>query len=262
MTTSENPTEFYDRFVDDYHLLFADWDETLKNQGRTLSTFFQKHISDSKGLSILDCSSGIGAQAIGLALQGYTVTGTDISPKQIERAKRDAARLEAKVSFHVADFTRLDEALNEKFDIVLSFDNAISHLKDFHELQKAFISMKKQLKPNGTLLFSVRNYDELRVQKPCGTLPRTVKDQFGKRIIVQTWDWNTSGDMYNLTLFILQNEGVNWITQSHGPVAMRAFNQSEINETLNLIGCRNVRWFSTKDSGYYQPVVMAKFKVD
>lgn len=183
-----------------------------------------------------------------------------ISPKEIETAKQVAKRLGASLSFKVADFTKLGETIKEQFDVVLSYDNAIGHVKDESALKATFSSIKKCIKPGGTLLVSVRDYDKLRLEKPCGTLPRTVEDQFGKRIITQTWEWNEAGDAYELTLFILQKKGSDWSAQAHGPVRMRAFNRSEIEAALHKNEAAEIRWFEPKESGYYQPVVMAKFK--
>jgi len=252
--------DFYNQMTDDYHLILTDWDSAVRSQASSIKKLIQKHISDTNTLSILDCSCGIGTQAIGLALEGYKVTGTDISPKEIERAKKEAKRLGASVSFHVANFQKLEETLTDKYDIILSFDNAVAHLKDVGELQSAFTAMRKSLKPNGAILISVRNNDELRAQKPCGTLPRVIEDQFGKRIIVQTWGWNNAGDAYDLTMFILQKKRNEWRSQSYPSVPMRAFNQEEINQVLKLSGAIDIKWFSTPESGYYQPVVMAKFR--
>src|SRR5947209_2092319 len=111
MAAIESPTDFYNLFVDDYHLIFPNWEKVVRDQGVTLKTFIRKEINEGASISVLDCSCGIATQAIGLALQGYKITGTDISPKEIERAKRDAARLGAPILFHVADFRCLESIL-------------------------------------------------------------------------------------------------------------------------------------------------------
>ena len=83
--------EFYDRLADEYHLIVGNWDEAVKWQGEVLDTLLRS-VTGRGSLSILDCSCGIGTQAIGLALLGHRLTATDLSPRSIERAREEARR--------------------------------------------------------------------------------------------------------------------------------------------------------------------------
>ncbi|WP_338020292.1 class I SAM-dependent methyltransferase [Paenibacillus marchantiae] len=83
--------------------------------------------STTQTLSLLDCSCGIGTQAIGLAKYGYNVSATDVSPDSVKRAEKEAASRGVNINFGVADFRSLDTDLTGVFDIVLSADNAIPH---------------------------------------------------------------------------------------------------------------------------------------
>lgn len=82
----------------------------------------------SPNLTLLDCSCGIGTQAIGLAKRGFTVTATDLSSVAIQRAKRESQSFGVEIDFGVADFRSLETDVTGKFDIVLSADNALPHL--------------------------------------------------------------------------------------------------------------------------------------
>ncbi len=68
-------TRFYDEMADGYHLIYSDWDASMRRHGNALDAL----IGDDR-VEVLDCSCGIGTQAIGLAMRGYRVTGTDLSP--------------------------------------------------------------------------------------------------------------------------------------------------------------------------------------
>src|SRR3954447_13207509 len=75
--------DFYDDFAADYHLAYGGkWDAAVERQGRALAELLPA------GGRVLDCSCGIGTQAIGLALLGCRVVGTDPSQGAIERARR------------------------------------------------------------------------------------------------------------------------------------------------------------------------------
>ncbi len=66
-----------------------------------------------KGGRVLDLGCGIGRHSVPLAKRGYTVTGVDLSPAYIKRA-REYARAEEVVestSFHVGDVRRIASVL-------------------------------------------------------------------------------------------------------------------------------------------------------
>jgi glycine/sarcosine N-methyltransferase len=69
---SGSALEFYDGLADSYHLIGANWDEMVRTQGQILDKLI-RGILPSRPIKILDCSCGIGTQAIGLALQGHEV---------------------------------------------------------------------------------------------------------------------------------------------------------------------------------------------
>src|SRR5688572_10187998 len=93
---------FYDELADDYHLNYHDWREAVPRQGRVLATLIRSVQGPLPPASILDCTCGIGTQAIGLALEGFDVTGTDLSARSIERARREAQAFGVAVAFDVA----------------------------------------------------------------------------------------------------------------------------------------------------------------
>jgi methylase of polypeptide subunit release factors len=80
-------SRFYDELAADYHLVYADWDASIVRQGESLDRLIY-----ARRASVLDCACGIGTQAIGLALRGHRVTGSDISPAAVGRVTREAER--------------------------------------------------------------------------------------------------------------------------------------------------------------------------
>ncbi len=80
--------EFYEELANEYHLIYEDWDKSIQRQAKVLDKIIQDHLRAPPS-SVLDCSCGIGTQAIGLALLGYKVHATDLSPKAVaHREKR------------------------------------------------------------------------------------------------------------------------------------------------------------------------------
>ena len=81
---------FYDALAPDYHRIFADWDVSMAHQAAVLGALVREDLGPGPH-RVLDCSCGIGTQAIGLALAGHRVVGSDLSPVAAARATQEAA---------------------------------------------------------------------------------------------------------------------------------------------------------------------------
>jgi hypothetical protein len=62
-------TNGQNEIADDYHLIFADWIQSILQQAEILDQVIQSKLtySTTRAVSLLDCSCGIGTQAIGMA---------------------------------------------------------------------------------------------------------------------------------------------------------------------------------------------------
>lgn len=158
---------FYDELADDYHLIYSDWDASIRRQGAALDALIGR-----AGADVLDCACGIGTQAIGLALRGHRVTGTDISPRAAARAAREAARRSLRLRTAAADMRHLPFA-DGRFDAVVCADNSLPHLLTGQEVRAALAEMRRVLRPGGLLLVSTRPYDELVRERPASTPRRS-----------------------------------------------------------------------------------------
>ena len=151
--------EFYRQLAPDYHFIFKDWEATVHKQGEVLDNLIRRHLPNAE--SVLDCACGIGTQAIGLALQGYHVRATDLSPAAVRRARTEAKNFGVKIFFGDADFRDLARAVDGTFDVVLACDNAVAHLLRNSDLTLAAASMREKLVPGGLLMLSLRDYDQI-----------------------------------------------------------------------------------------------------
>ena len=57
--------DFYDQLAADYHLVYQDWEAAVERQADALDQLIRSACPQAK--TILDCSCGIGTQAIGPA---------------------------------------------------------------------------------------------------------------------------------------------------------------------------------------------------
>ena len=176
--SSQTVKRFYDQLAKDYHLLFTDWRDSVRWQGEMLDKIIQREADTAKQI-LLDCSCGIGTQAIGLALRGYKVYGTDVSPAAVKRAEKEAKSFGVTASFGIADFLKLDRQVNGTFAIAISCDNSLPHLLTDNDLSTAVKNIWGKLNPGGLFIASIRDYDQIVKDRPrnlpnkerCGKVP-------------------------------------------------------------------------------------------
>jgi len=218
-----------------------------------LSKLFRENGFDDT-VQILDCACGIGTQAIGLAALGYNVTASDISDGEIAEAKKRAEKNDLKIRFEHADFCALSETFSEQFDIIIAMDNALPHMLSSTALENAVKSIANQVKEDGIFVGSIRDYDALLIDKPPYSPPYIHKTDKGRRVSFQTWDWNE--DHYKLTQYIIDDSEILIISKFE--CEYRATRRQELTNLLLSNGCSEVMWKFPEETGFYQPIVVAK----
>ena len=224
----------------------------MRRQGEVLDTLIRGELGDAPQ-RVLDCSCGIGTQAIGLALRGHDVLATDLSPASVERARHEAASMGAALAFGVADFTRLAEQVEGTFACVLSCDNSVAHL---HTDERP-----------GALRRERRREAASPADWPssaCATtsaVGRARRRPSGARrpgtISFQVWEWDDEGRSYELAQFTLRGAGESWQTTCRR-TRLRALRRDELCGALGAAGLSEVRWRTPDETGYYQPIVTAR----
>ncbi len=272
---SEFVLDFYDRLAPEYHLMFADWRAEVLRQSALLAALLA---AEAPGATqVLDCACGIGTQAIGLARAGYRVTATDLSAGAVQRAREEAQRFGVQLHLATADFRRLEDALPGRFDAVVCLDNAIAHLQGDDELREACASMRGRLHPGGLLVVSIRDYDRIFADAraaaadpglpgpvqghetglPRGTMPRVFDGPDGRRIAFQVWDWSPDARSYAVHQYFVHGEG-DAPRATHYASRFRALRREELDHALRDAGLAQVRWLMPAQSGFYQPLVLAR----
>lgn len=244
---------FYDSLASQYDKLFLDWQSTTHEQAAILDKFFRANGFD-RSASILDCACGIGTQAIGLASLGYSVTASDISDGELAEAKVRAANNHVELRFEHADFCALSKTFPEQFDIVICMDNALPHMLSESALEAAIRSITGQIAAGGIFVASIRDYDALLLEKPPYSPPYIHRTDKGQRVSFQTWVWDD--DHYKLTQYIIDDEETLQISKFD--CAYRATRREELTNLLFASGCTNVEWKFPEETGFYQPIVIAR----
>ena len=245
--------DFYNSMASQYDKLFRDWQATVHEQAVILNRLFNDNGFDATA-HILDCACGIGTQAIGLACLGYQVTASDISEVEISEARKRARKNNVDIQFELADFRSLEDRYTQQFDIVIAMDNALPHMLSNKDLNEAIKSITGVTKSNGIIVASIRDYDSLLLSKPRYSPPYIHKTCKGQRISFQTWVWDN--DKYHLVQYIIEDEGTLQISKFE--CEYRAVSREELTSLFRSNGCREVQWKMPEETGFYQPIVIAR----
>jgi glycine/sarcosine N-methyltransferase len=138
---------------------------------------------------------------------------------------------------------------------VAALDNALPHLTSF-QLKKAVRAMGSKLEPHGLLMASIRDYDNLILQRPAIQEPAFYGEARERRIVHQIWDW-IDNEQYALHLYITMQAGAEWRAH-HFVTKYRCLLRAELDSVLISTGFEQVQWLMPEQSGFYQPIVLAR----
>jgi SAM-dependent methyltransferase len=245
----------YDDLADHYHLIFENWEDSVERQAAALGHILHQNCGLTTAATILDCACGIGTQSLGLAKLGFRVTGCDISPRAIERARLEASRQNLNIQFSVANMLDLKYLPNSHFDAVICMDNSLPHLESPDQILRAAEQIRSRLRPGGFLMASIRDYDHLAEERPIVQGPWFYSDQGRRRIVLQIWDW-IDARRYIFHLYITRELANGWQT-FHTAGLYHAIRRDELVAILCRARFKNPRWLTAAESSFYQPIVLA-----
>ena len=243
-------TEFYAGLAPYYHLIYPDWEQSIERQASMLDEIIQANWGD-KVSEVLDAACGIGTQCLGLAKLGYQVTGSDLSPHEIERARREAAARGLTIAFSTADMRSVFDQHAAQFDLVIACDNAVPHLLSDAEILSAFQQFYACLRPGGGCIISVRDYAAEHMTGQSTKLYGTREENGITYLIFQKWDCH--GELYDLSMYFVEDDGGS-TCRTH---AMRskyyAVGTTRLIELMTEAGFVDV---SRLDDKFFQPVII------
>lgn len=195
---------FYDQLAPYCTFVYADWEASVTRQAAELDGIIREFFGPA-ARTILDAACGIGTQSIGLARLGYTITASDISPVEVERAHDLARQRNLPIDFRVTDMRTLRTGITKTFDVIIACDNAVPHLLTDNDILQAFLQFYDCTTPQGGCIISVRDYANLerggRQLHP--RLVHAIPD--GRLFMFDVWDFD--GDYYDLTIYAVEDRG-------------------------------------------------------
>jgi SAM-dependent methyltransferase len=241
--------EFYDGLAPLYHLVYDDWEAAVARQGEALAALIHEQWG-AGARTVHDAAVGIGTQALGLLARGFRVTGSDLSPAAVARARREAAARRLPLAVVVADFRALP-VRSASADVVLVGDNSLPHLESPEEIRRALAECFRCARPGAGCLVTLRDYGP---PPPAGTVevkPYGERVWAGRRYALrQVWTWR--GPRYDLAFEFTPVDSPAadaLVFRGHYltiPVA-------DVAELMRAVGFADVR---RMDGRFFQPVVV------
>jgi ubiquinone/menaquinone biosynthesis C-methylase UbiE len=246
--------QFYDGLADTYHALYPDWRNASLDQAQALHRLLCRWHHEPA--DIADVACGIGTQLIGLASLGHRLTGSDISARAVQRARRECAAAGVQAGLLVADMRDLP-LRDSCADAVICADNALPHLLADSDALAALAQMHRILRPGGTAIVTTRDYDRILADPPTSTLPQVFRSDGTRVITFQLWDWHEMTGSYDLEHFQVHEKPDGTRTTERRTASYRAYTRAALTGLATAAGLESVDWHLPSDSGFFQPVMTA-----
>jgi 2-polyprenyl-3-methyl-5-hydroxy-6-metoxy-1,4-benzoquinol methylase len=152
---TESIGEWQQRIRDRWDERVEWWDEMSQANARSEARIHDldrtaKALNLVPGSRVLDAGCGTGQWAIAFAKRGYVVSGVDIAPAMIERARQHSRDDGVSVEWRVGDYTAL-VAGDDPYDAI----HARVSLQFVESAYETLLALQRALRPNGRLFVSV-----------------------------------------------------------------------------------------------------------
>jgi SAM-dependent methyltransferase len=244
-----DPADFYGALAPHFHLIHANWEQSVERQGEQLDGIIREFAPGAR--TVLDVACGIGTQSLGLAARGYDVAASDITATSVERARQEAADRSLHIEFSIADMRTAHAHHGREFDVVLAADNAIPHLLSDNEILDAFREFRLCTKPGGVCVVSVRDYaamEHVGLQLQPHAAHR-IDDKLYSVYQVREFD----GEIYVINLYVVEDG-----EQCTARVARTKYYAVSTDRLLALFREAGFAEAVRVDDRFFQPVLVAR----
>lgn len=138
--------------------------------------------AQSLGGPLLDLACGTGRMALRMAELGYQVTGVDITPEMIARARQKAAERALSIDWVVADARTFH--LQKQFSFIYMLEHAFQFFLTRADQEALLACVHEHLHPQGCFLFETRNPSPQNLFIGRRPEPERYTTHDGKRLVI------------------------------------------------------------------------------
>lgn len=131
------------------------YDALVGDYASSVEIGFYARLGATYGPAMLELGAGTGRLAIPLAEAGFAMTGLEIEPAMLERAREKAAERGTAVDWVEGDARAFE--LGRRFPLVLLPNNTIAHFLDREDIEAVFAAVRRHLAPGGRFVIDYFN---------------------------------------------------------------------------------------------------------
>jgi SAM-dependent methyltransferase len=184
------------------------------------------------GARLLDVACGHGRHSIQLSKRGYDVTGYDLSPVFLDRARADAEALGATVRWVHGDMR--DLPFEGEFDAAINIFTAFGYFENPEDDLKALRGIRTSLRPGGRFLLEVVHRDALAARFQ----PRGFERTSGGSIVLHERRWDLARDVIDETVTLIRPDG----THTVYTISVRMRSLDELIRLMQRAGLEPETW--------------------
>lgn len=140
------PIETYHIYLDGRHY------DCMYAPSKDAERFWADRARETGG-PILELGCGTGRVTLPLAREGFDITGIDLAPSMLERAREKAAAEDVAVEWVEGDIRSFD--IGRRFDLIFLPGNTVCHLLDRESLEHCLACIRAHLTPTGHFVVTV-----------------------------------------------------------------------------------------------------------
>lgn len=228
----------YEALPDVYEWLIPDAKLTPEGSVAALGDLVQSLPSNAR---VLDCSSGTGQLAVGLARLGLDVVATDASAGMVRRTQELADEHSVPLQALRVAWDNLPDYLDPStFDLVICVGNSLCHAQGRSGRLAALAAMSRLLNPRGRLVLTSRTWELVRA----GGTRIDVRDRLvGRRghdaVVIYSWQiehlWEQE---HHLEIAVAQVEPDGTVLTSSERLSFWPYRHEQLVAELQRVGLR------------------------
>jgi SAM-dependent methyltransferase len=191
------------------------------------------------GSTILDLCCGYGRHAIPLALQGYQVTGLDLSDIFLQQAQATAKQQGVEVHWIQSDMRSIP--FENEFDAIINIFTSFGYLQDEDEDQRVLQQVQKALKPGG--MFLLETVHQARVVRT--TSPHSITRYSDDLIVLEERHIDLLTSRNEVRVSLLHPQG----KRTEHRQSMRIYTLTELVRMLEHAGLQILTYYGGLEGG-------------